>query len=96
MIWTVEHLRSLEKVVHDKYDSEFKDKPTDWMGYLEQNGIARRKVRWGRPPHLQGPLVYIECPHSLHNSTPGIIDTKWSIYFPEELAERIITLQYMP
>jgi hypothetical protein len=97
MTWTVEHLRSLNKVVTDKYNSEFDTKwPSDWMKYLEKNGIMLRRATEGRPPELQGRLVFIECPLSVQNSIPGVRHTKWSIYFPEELAERIITLQYMP
>lgn len=93
MTWDAKTLRALSDLTHTKYDAQFRGRLEEWKGYLSSVGIERS----GRPPRSGGPRrVFIECPWSVDNSTPGILSSKSNLFFPEELAEKIVVLGVMP
>lgn len=94
MKWEVEALNSLAMIVYLKYNTQFWGRLEEWKGYLSSVGIERRP--W-RLPRSGGPVrVFIECPWSVGNSVPGQVYTKWNLYIPEDLAEKIVVLGAMP
>lgn len=93
MIWDARSIRALSDIVDRKYDGEFKGDLAGWRRYLSEHGIARET--WGVRSSVS-PCVWIECPWSVSNSTPGALYSKSNIHFPVELAEKIVVLGCMP
>jgi hypothetical protein len=108
MIWDVNTFRALSRLVDKKFD-EFRlddnfyadnfyaagqilDK---WKEYLKLHGIERVPAGFKKRGSKET-YVWIECPWSVHNSTPGAVYTKSNLYFTLELAEKIIVLEGMP
>lgn len=96
MIWDAKAIRSLSDIVDRKYDAEFKHDLAGWKKYLAEHGITRKPWNLPRKRSSGDPHVWIECPWSVHNSTPGAMYTKSDLYFPMDLAEKIVVLEGMP
>lgn len=96
MIWDAKALRALSDIVDRKYDAEFRDDAKGWKRYLDEHGIVRRPFQLNKKRSGGNPCVWIECPLSVHNSVPGSLYTKSELFFPMDLAEKIIVLEGMP
>lgn len=86
-----ETFNALIEAVYKKYNEEFWGEAEAWSSYLRDLEIVRSHKR--RSPT---PVVYIECPWSVHNSPVGSIHGKIYLYIPMELAEKIVMLGAMP
>lgn len=106
MIWDVATIRALNEIVNKKYDELRGELDRQgctpyqvalrWKEYLDSHGIDRRPMQLPRRRNGGAPRVFIECPWSLHNSTPGSVYTKSELFFPMDLAEKIVILGAMP
>ena len=96
MIWDAAAIRALSRVVDHKFDEEFRYDLEGWKCYLAEHGIVRKPMQLPRKRSGVSPCVFIECPWSVHNSTPGAVYTKSELFFPMDLAEKIVVLGGMP
>lgn len=100
MIWDWKALRALSDIVDRKYDAEFhgvdSGNPARWIRYLAEHGIERRPFQFNKKRSSGNPHVWIECPWSVRHSTPGSAYTKRELFFPMDLAEKIVILDGMP
>ena len=94
MKWEAEELGNLTSVVHEKYYSEFWGLLPKWIEYLASLGVARGTTAARRSSGA--PRVWIECPWSVQNSPIGNPNAKMYLYFPANLAEKIVVLGFMP
>lgn len=107
MIWDAARLRKLDDIVNRKFD-EFQHELPDsgsgqerrkvlgrWTEYLSEHGIIRRPFQFKKQSGKE-PCVWIECPWSVRYSTPGAAYTKSELFFPMDLAEKIVILEWMP
>lgn len=96
MTWDAHSLRLLSDLVDRKFDEEFRENLSGWKTYLDSHEIIRKPWTFHKKRSSENPYVWIECPWSIHNSTPGAVYTKSELYFPMELAEKIVVLGTMP
>lgn len=104
MTWDAKTLGLLNSIVEKKYDEmwyEFREctpyqVALRWKEYLDLQGIERRPMQIPRRRSGDGPYVFIECPWSVNNSTPGNVYSKSELFFPMDLAEKIVILGAMP
>lgn len=108
MSWTVESLIALNRVVERKFD-DFQSNLMDenrgdvsrsqilghWKQYLKLHGIDRQPATFKKRGSGEA-YVWIECPWSVQNSTPGAVYTKSNLFLPMDLAEKILVLEQMP
>ena len=92
----VEFIIRLSNLVDRKFDEDFRHDLEGWKKYLAEHGIERRPFQFNKKRSSGDPYVWIECPWSVNNSTPGAVYTKSELFFPMELAEKIIVLEGMP
>lgn len=92
----VEFIIRLSNLVDRKFDEDFRHDLEGWKKYLAEHGIERRPFQFNKKRSSGDPHVWIECPWSVNNSTPGAAYTKSELFFPMDLAEKIIVLEGMP
>lgn len=95
MIWDVRTLNALSRIVDRKFNEGCWDE-AGWKKYLADHGIERRPFQLNKKRSSGNPHVWIECPWSVRHSTPGAAYTKSELFFPMDLAEKIIVLEGMP
>ena len=107
MSWTVESLAALNRVVERKFDelqARLNDDATqtkrrevldEWKKYLKLHGIDRQPATFKKRGSGKA-CVWLECPWSVQNSTPGAVYTKSNLLFSMDLAEKILVLEQMP
>lgn len=95
MKWNSVSLSRLIDVVNLKYERDFRDDSEGWFRYLKSLDIKREPYRVLWYPQYEDHL-WMECPWSVHNSTPGIWASKWNIFIHFDLAEKILVLGEMP
>jgi hypothetical protein len=95
MDWNRDTFRVLIDLVNDKYDSDFRHSLESWLEHLEALGIKRLYGSAAFQQRAAQKTVWMECPHSLHNSIIGS-SNKAHIHIPVDLAEKIVVLGGMP
>ena len=96
MIWDVRALNALTKIVDRKFDEDFLYDLAGWKQYLAEHDIIRKPFQFRKKRSSGDPHVWIECPWSVRNSAPGAVYTKSELFFPMDLAEKIVILEGMP
>ena len=103
MKWDIEALKALDKIVETKFD-EFQAGLGDvsrsqvldeWKKYLKLHGIDRQPATFKKRGSGKA-CVWLECPWSVQNSTPGAVYTKSNLLFSMDIAEKILVLEQMP
>jgi hypothetical protein len=110
--WNIDSFKVLSRVVDRKFDefraNDSGRSPCnswhrtssqrvldEWKEYLALHGIERVPAGF-RKQGCKETYVWMECPWSVRNSVPGAVHTKSNLYFPLELAEKIVFLEGMP
>jgi len=92
----VKFLTRLSNLVDRKFDEDFQNDLEGWKKYLAEHGVVRKPFQFHKKLSGGHPCVWIECPWSVRNSVPGAVYTKSELFFPTDLAEKIIVLEGMP